>query len=178
MISLTKRAPLLIAALLSLALGALAVPAAMSQEQELAPEHLAVARKYIELTDKSGIYEVSLVETAVETMRTIISQNPEIVQPVDDAISKTLESYKGRKGELLDQFARVYALNFTIEELQQIVAFYESPVGAKLAEANATLNQNLQVVMQVFETNKRTWRKELLLDADGSQVLLVREGTS
>ena len=156
MISLTKRAPLLIAALLSLALGALAVPAAVAQEQELAPEHLAVARKYIELTDKSGIYEVSLVETAVETMRTIISQNPEIVQPVDDAISKTLESYKGRKGELLDQFARVYALNFTIEELQQIVAFYESPVGAKLAEANATLNQNLQVVMQVFETNLKT----------------------
>lgn len=150
---LKKPATLLMALLLSLGGLLAAVPAGA---QELAPEHLAVARKYIELTDKSGIYEVSLVKTAVDTMRTLISQNPEITKPVDDAITKTLEEYKGKKGDLLDQFARVYALNFTIEELQQIVAFYESPVGAKLATANATLNQSLQTVMQVFETNLKS----------------------
>lgn len=150
---LSKRAPLLLAALLSLAMIVAAAPAGA---QELAPEHLAVARKYIELTDKSGIYEVALVKTAVDTMRTIITQNPEITKPVDDAITKTLEVYKGKKGELLDQFARVYALTFTIEELQEIVAFYESPVGSKLATANATLNESLQMVMQVFETNLKT----------------------
>ena len=150
---LKKPATLLMALLLSLGGLLAAVPAGA---QELAPEHLAVARKYVELTDKSGIYEVSLVKTAVDTMRTLISQNPEITKPVDDAITKTLEDYKGKKGDLLDQFARVYALNFTIEELQQIVAFYESPVGAKLATANATLNQSLQTVMQVFETNLKS----------------------
>jgi hypothetical protein len=150
---LKKPATLLMALLLSLGGLLAAVPAGA---QELAPEHLAVARRYVELTDKSGIYEVSLVKTAVDTMRTLISQNPEITKPVDDAITKTLEDYKGKKGDLLDQFARVYALNFTIEELQQIVAFYESPVGAKLATANATLNQSLQTVMQVFETNLKS----------------------
>ncbi len=150
---LKKPASLLMALLLSLAGLLAAVPAGA---QELAPEHLAVARKYVELTDKSGIYEVSLVKTAVDTMRTIISQNPDLTKPVDDAITKTLEEYKGKKGDLLDQFARIYALNFTVEELQQIVAFYESPVGAKLATANATLNQSLQTVMQVFETNLKS----------------------
>ena len=153
MIFLSKRASLLIAAFLSLAMAFAAVPAGA---QELAPEHLAMARKYVELTDKSGIYEVALVKTAVDTMRTIITQNPEITKPVDDAITKTLGAYKGKKSDLLDQFARVYALNFTIEELQEIVAFYESPVGSKLATANATLNQSLQIVMQVFETNLKT----------------------
>lgn len=152
---LSKRASLLLVALLSLVMTFAAVPAG-AQQQELAPEHLAVARKYIELTDKSGIYEVALVKTAVDTMRTIITQNPEITKPVDDAITKTLGVYKGKKGELMDQFARVYALNFTIEELQEIVAFYESPVGNKLATANATLNESLQMVMQVFETNLKT----------------------
>ena len=152
---LSKRTSLLMVALLSLAMTFAAVPAG-AQQQELAPEHLAVARKYIELTDKSGIYEVALVKTAVDTMRTIITQNPEITKPVDDAITKTLGVYKGKKGELMDQFARVYALNFTIEELQEIVAFYESPVGKKLATANATLNESLQMVMQVFETNLKT----------------------
>lgn len=147
------RLSMLMAVLLSLATVFAAAPASA---QELAPDHLAVARKYIELTDKSGIYEVALVKTAVETMRTIITQNPEIAEPVDDAITKTLDAYKGRKGELLDQFARVYALNFSIDELREIVAFYESPVGMKLATANATLNESIQTVMQVFETNLKS----------------------
>ena len=156
MISLMKRTSIIVAALLSLSLAAVALPA-LAQDTELAPEHLNLARKYIQLTDKSGIYEVSLVETAVETMRTLVSQNPELVEPVDKAISTTLEGYKGRKEELLmDQFARVYALNFTQEELQEIVAFYESPVGTKLAAANATLNASLQTVMRVFEANLKT----------------------
>lgn len=149
MIYLMKRAVLLAAALLSLSI----VGPAVAQQTELAPEHLALARKYVDLTDKSSIYEVALVETAVETMKTIVAQNPEIVQPVDDAITKTLEFYKGKKGDLLDQFARVYALNFTVDELKEIVAFYESPVGNKLATANATLNQSLQDVMKVFQIN-------------------------
>lgn len=149
MIYLMKRAVLLAAALLSLALAG----PALAQQTELAPEHLALARKYVDLTDKSSIYEVALVETAVDTMKTIVAQNPEIVQPVDDAITKTLEFYKGRKGDLLDQFARVYALTFTVDELKEIVAFYESPVGNKLATANATLNQSLQDVMKVFQIN-------------------------
>jgi hypothetical protein len=145
------RVSLLIVAFLSMALAA-----APAGAQELAPEHLAEARKYIDLTDKSAIYEVSLVKTAVDTMRTIVSHNPEISKPVDEAITKTLDAYRGKKSDLLDQFARVYALNFTIEELKEIVKFYESPVGTKLATANATLNESLQMVMQVFETNLKT----------------------
>ncbi len=155
MISMMKRAPIWLALLLALGLASFAVPV-VAQDSEVAPEHLALARKYIDLTDKSGIYEVALVETAVQTMRTIVSQNPELVDPTDAAITKALEVYKGRKGELIDQFARVYALNFTMDELQEIVTFYESPVGSKLATANATINQSIQTVMEVFQVNLRT----------------------
>lgn len=156
MISFIKRAAVLTATLAAMSLAAAGLPAG-AQETELAPEHLDLARKYVTLTDKSGIYEVALVETAVETMRTIVSQNPELTEPVDKAITTTLEGYRGRKNELLmDQFARVYALNFTREELQEIVAFYESPVGSKLAAANATLNDSLKTVMGVFEANLKT----------------------
>ena len=88
-------------------------------------------------------------------MRQIVQQNPEITEQTNTAISKILEEYKGRKGELLDQFARVYAVRFTIPELQEIVAFYESPTGKKLAAANAEVNIDLQRVMQVFTNNVR-----------------------
>lgn len=142
------------AMLLSVSLAFAAAP--VMAQQELAPDQVAMARKYVELTDKSAVYETALVNVGIETLRTMISQNPELLKPADEVVAKVLEEYRPKKSELLDQFARVYAQRFTLEELTQIVAFYESPVGLKLATANADMNADLQKVMQVFENNLRT----------------------
>jgi hypothetical protein len=147
---LSKRLSLLIAALLAFTMAASVVPSAA---QEISPEHLALARKYVDLTDKANIYEAALIKTAIDTMSTITNQNPALLEPTNTAIEKTLEEYKNRKGDLMDQFARVYALNFSMEEMTQIVAFYESPVGQKLTNANATLNEGMQTIMGIFEAN-------------------------
>jgi hypothetical protein len=121
--------------------------------QEIAPDHLALARKYVDLTDQSSLFEVTLVETGIATMKQILQQNPEITTQVNAAISKVLESYKANKGELFDQFARVYAQRFTPEELKQIVTFYESPTGAKLAKSNPEINKDLRTVLGVYTNN-------------------------
>lgn len=153
MTSFKRGAALFAAVLLSLTMAVFA--AAPVSAQEISPEHLALARKYVDLTDKSGMYEVTLVEMGISTMRQLIQQNPEISAPLNTAITKVLETYKGRKSELFDQFARVYAQRFTMEELQQIVAFYESPIGVKLAGSNLAINTDLQTVMKVFNNNLR-----------------------
>lgn len=149
-----KRTVLVLALLLAAGVGS-AVPVA-AQQGEISPEHLAAARTYVDITDRSAVYESTLIKTAVNTMRTILRTNPDIVEPVDAAITKALEVYRERKDELLNQFARVYALNFTIEELQEINAFYESDVGKKLVTANAALNQDMQRIVGVFEANLST----------------------
>lgn len=145
-----RGAKAIIAAVMAVGMIGLSVPAFA---QEVPPEQLALARKYIDLTDRASVYEVAVVETGIETMQQIVSQNPEILEQTDAAITKVIQEYNGRKGELLDQFARVYAMRFSIEELQAIVAFYESPTGQKLAQANSDLNTDLQRVMQVFNNN-------------------------
>ena len=152
MTGLILRAKALMAIALSATIIAVSAPA---MAQEVPPEQLALARKYVELTDRSAVFETTLVEIAVGSMRQIVQQNPEIAEQTNTAISKILEEYKGRKGELLDQFARVYAVRFTIPELQEIVAFYESPTGIKLSAANAEANTDLQRVLQVFTNNVR-----------------------
>jgi len=124
--------------------------------QEVPPEQLQMARKYIDLTDRGAVFETTVVEMGIETMRQIITQNPEIQQETSDAIGEVIKTYNGRKGELLDQFARVYALYFSLEELTEIVAFYESPVGQKLATANSELNEDIRRVLQVYTNNLRT----------------------
>lgn len=149
---LISRGKTLLAVAMSATILAVAAPA---MAQEVPPEQLALARQYVDLTDRSAIYETTLVEIAIGTMRQIVQQNPEVVDQTNTAISKILEEYKTRKSELLDQFARVYAVRFTIPELQEIVAFYESPTGQKLSAANAEVNTDLQRVMQVFTNNVR-----------------------
>jgi hypothetical protein len=116
---------------------------------------LALARQYIDLTDRAAVYETTMVEIAIGSMRQIVQQNPEISEQTDAAIGKVLEEFRERKGELLDQFARVYAVRFTIEELQAIVTFYQSDVGQKLSQVNSEANTDLQRVLQVFTTNVR-----------------------
>jgi hypothetical protein len=136
-----------------LAFSALGTSVYAAESQEVPPERLALARQYVDLTDSAGIYEGTLVQTAVNTMRTITKLNPELAKPANDAIEKVLAGYKARKGELLDQFARVYALNFTDDELKQIVAFYQSDVGKKVTKTSIAVNTDLQKVMQVFDAN-------------------------
>lgn len=150
-----KRAPILVVALLSLILSAfVAVPAlAQNQPAEVPPEALALARKYIDLTDHSGVYEITVVRAGADTYKQLLQQNPEIAGPLNKAIENTLTFYKGKKGELFDQMARLYAIAFSQEELQQIVDFYSSPTGQKLSKANAELNPALQNILQLFSQN-------------------------
>ena len=153
MTSTFKRAPMLVAALLSLILTSFVASPAVSQQNEISPVHLAVARKYVDLTDQAGLYEATIVTAGIRTYRTLLPQNPEIAEPLNAAIETVIASYKGRKNELFDQFARVYALSFTQDELTEIVAFYESPTGQKLAKSNATMSGTINRIMEVFESN-------------------------
>jgi len=132
--------------------------AGVSSAQELSPDLLSLARKYVDLTDQSQVYEVILIETGISTMRTLVSQNPKITQQVSDAIGEVIKQYAdtGQKDELFNQFARIYASRFTKEELQKIVAFYESDVGMKLSKQNAAANTELKTVMQIYRTNLNT----------------------
>ena len=152
MTGLILRGKALLAVALSATVLAFAAPA---MSQEVPPEQLALARKYVDLTDRAAVFETTMVEIAIGSMRQIVQQNPEISEQTNTAIGKVLEEFRGRKSELLDQFARVYAVRFTIPELQEIVAFYESPTGQKLSLANSEVNIDLQRVMQVFTNNVR-----------------------
>lgn len=152
MTGLMSRAKALVAVVMSVAMFAVSVPA---MAQEVPPEQLALARKYVDLTDSAGVFEITLVEIGLGSLSQLTQQNPELADEIDLAIGKVLETYQNRKGELLDQFARVYATRFTMEELQQIVAFYETPTGRKLSVANTEVNGDMQAILQVFTNNTR-----------------------
>ncbi|WP_404405067.1 DUF2059 domain-containing protein [Pelagibacterium halotolerans] len=132
---------------------ALGGTSAASAQQEISPEHLAVARQYVDMTDQAHVFESKLVELGVRVMRTLIQQDPSLAEPVQATVRVAVDEYAEQKGALYDQFARIYASRFTIEELQEIVAFYETETGQKLLDQNRGINRDLQGVLQIWQNN-------------------------
>lgn len=135
---------------------ALAGPSVAFAQQEISPEHLQVARTYVDMTDNAAVYERSLVDIGVSVLRLLIQQDPALADPAQEAITTVYDEYAKNKGELYNQFARIYANRFSVEELQQIVTFYSSDVGKKLLENNAGVNNDMQTVLRVWAGNAQT----------------------
>lgn len=139
------------AATLAVSLAFSAVAPALSQE--ISPDMLAIARKYVDLTNKAQIYQAILAQTAAQTSKLLSQQAPDITDKIDDTIGKMLETYKDKDDELFNQIARIYATTFTQDELTQYVTFYSTPAGQKLAESAFNINRDVGKVMQVFAYN-------------------------
>jgi hypothetical protein len=142
-------APILVMLTLVIA-GSSTIPAVA---QEIPPEQLALARKYIDLINTSNLFRGVVLKTAIGSFKALTVGHADIEKDISAAVDRTIESYTGDENELLDQIARVYATVFTLEELQQIVAFYESPVGQKLAKAGPELSQTTDDVLKVYQNN-------------------------
>src|SRR5690606_17806435 len=104
-----------------------AVPA--QAQQEISPEHLAKARDYVNITDSGQLYERTIIEMGLQVMRVMIQEDPSLREPLLEALQTVYESYLADRDSLYNQFARIYAIRFSPEELQEIIDFYNTPVG-------------------------------------------------
>lgn len=122
-------------------------------QQEISPEHLAKAREYVDMTDSAQVYERTLVEMGLRVMRLMIQEDPSLRDPLINALQTVYDGYLEDRDPLYNQFARIYAIRFSVEELDQILAFYDTEVGQKLLEQNQTINEDLQTVLTVWSRN-------------------------
>jgi|TARA_A100001391_G_scaffold190664_4_gene163378 hypothetical protein len=132
---------------------ALVAAAPANAQQEISPEHLAKAREYVDMTDSAQLYERTLVEMGLRVMRLMIQEDPSLRDPLINALQTVYDGYLVDRDPLYDQFARIYAIRFSLEELQQIVDFYETPVGQRLLSQNAGINEDLQLALGVWSRN-------------------------
>lgn len=131
----------------------LASTAPAQAQQEISPEHLAAARQYVDMTDSGQLYERTLIEMGLQAMRLMIQEDPSLREPLINALQTVYDGYLLNRSSLYDQFARIYAIRFSTEELEQIIGFYESDVGRKLLAQNPGINEDLQTVLTVWSRN-------------------------
>lgn len=101
------------------------------------PEKLKVARQLVEA---SGAEELILkgIELTLPAQR---AQNPKIP---DEFWDRFAARARADVGMLVDSLGPVYAARFSKAELDQLLAFYQSPVGRHLASEQGAIAQESQ----------------------------------
>jgi hypothetical protein len=108
-------------------------PAAPSWAQSKDPVALVKAKELLEVSNLVAMRDqmVALVEAQIAAL--VREANPGEEAKVDQAVSDLIRpALRQRMPEYLDLAAGIYADHFTRNELDQLLAFYKSPLGRKL----------------------------------------------
>ena len=131
-----RRACRVLLALVALALVAVARPAfaqAPAANANPSPNAILLAKEIVELKGARDTIFIPLVRGVVEKAKNQFMQtNFMWAKDLNEVAANLEKEYASKANELEDQSARIYASYFTETELQQILAFYKSPVGRKM----------------------------------------------
>jgi hypothetical protein len=126
-----KLSSLVFAAGLGLALTALPATAQPAPKPPSAAA-LGYAKEILTMKNANAMY-TGAVSTMVQRVKdTLVGRNLNYQKDLNEVSVVIAQSQAGRSSEIGETMARIYASDFTEQELKDIVAFYKSPVGQKL----------------------------------------------
>jgi uncharacterized protein len=97
------------------------------------PAAILIAKQILELKDSKKTVFAPLVRGVIEKARDeLIQTNFMWSKDLNEVAAKLETQYAPRADELLDAAARIYASHFTEQELRQILAWDQSPIGRKM----------------------------------------------
>jgi hypothetical protein len=113
----------------------------IASAQAPSPEALAAARELV-VTSRASESAKLLLPSIMKLIKPAIVQGrPEVEKDFDALTPQLLESFEARVSELIDQIVVVYATNFTVAEMKDIITFYHGAVGQKLLAKGPTIAQ-------------------------------------
>lgn len=134
---------ILAAALLASA-AALGLTAALAQDGEqplqniiegdLPPETQELASRLVNASGTARTFDEVLPLIAEQTKNAFIRSNPDMQLGIISVVDRIAVDLVSRRPELDNYFARVWASGFTNEEMEELIAFYETETGKKLAQ--------------------------------------------
>jgi hypothetical protein len=106
-----------------------------ARAQEPSAAATALGREILQLKGGIGLFD-TVIEGVIEHHRRLLLQaNPNLDQDLGTVSTQLRTEYAGRKSDIQTEVARAYASQFTEAELRQIAAFYKTPLGKKLIDA-------------------------------------------
>jgi hypothetical protein len=137
------------------ALVALAVigPAGPSAAQGAAPQSAAaqpspgallLAKQIVQIKNVKDVFAPIIAGVVQKTKDMFMQTNFMWGKDLNEVAAMVQKQYEPRVSELVDQSARIYATHFSEQELRDLLAFYQSPLGKKaLAEEPKVLDESM-----------------------------------
>jgi len=128
-------ARILSAAGLVLGLALASAPAGAQQQPPLkpaSPAAIAAAKELLAMKNASGMYASAVPNIVQRTKETLLQNNLNYQKDLNEVAVIVAQRLAGREKEIGDGMAKIYASEFTEQELKDLVAFYKSPLGQKL----------------------------------------------
>jgi hypothetical protein len=137
-----------VAALAGLAVAG-AITAQAQNDEEISPSHMAAALDAVQNGPDSKRLDDILPGLSLQVQNQLIQLRPDLHKEITDAVESTALKLVGRRKELNDDLARVWARSFSEQDLKAIAAFYKSDAGKKLAEIGPkVIGDSLQTTRQ------------------------------
>jgi uncharacterized protein len=112
------------------------------------PEAMTAARNLVATMKLADQYRALLPAILLGLKPALVQDRPEIERDYDAMTTTIVDAFMPFYTTMLDDVAKVYASNFTVEELQQIDNFYRLPVGQKLLEKSPAIAQQSAQISQ------------------------------
>ena len=128
----------------------LAVTGRTAHAQEVSEEHLKIARQAVAVSQSTRQMDTILLRIGEQTKQTLIANQPDAADQINTIVDEVTLSLAPRRGQLEDEVARIYARIFSIEELQQIIDFYNSDAGQKLISETPVIARSMNQAARVW----------------------------
>jgi hypothetical protein len=137
---------LLAASLLMIVTGMATVPA---QAADISEEKRAVIDELLELSNARNQMDAVTTQMIDSLSKIISAQNPGMDTEIVDILTRHLKAvFPKYREDMIQSYYLIYDRHLTLEDLQAVVAFYKTPVGAKLvAVMPAITRESLQLGM-------------------------------
>jgi len=106
------------------------IPAAHAQQPSAAS--IAVAKQLLSVTGATSVFTPLIAGVVEQAKLLFLQQDPGLAKDLNEVAVKLRTDLQPRFSEINDEVARLYATNFSEQELKDILAFYQSPAGKKM----------------------------------------------
>ena len=130
---------MLSAASLALGLAVAGVPAVAQQApaappplKQAPPAAIAAAKEILAMKNAAAMYASAVPNIVEQTKNQLLQSNLNYQKDLNEVAVIVAQKLAGREKEIGEGMAKIYANEFTEQELKDLVAFYKSPLGQKL----------------------------------------------
>ena len=161
--------PILLAASLAFAPAFSTLPASAQQPaaqqpaplKPASPSAIAAAKDLLAVKNVNQVYAQAVPNIVQRTKDAFLANNLSYQKDLDEVAVVVAKSLTGREKEIGEQMAKIYASDFTEQELKDLTAFYKSPLGQKvLAQEPKSIQTSMNFMGQWAQAFSETVASE------------------